>query len=316
MYRLRQQIGSGGFADIFQGTNVETGEPVAFKLEPIKSRHPQLFYEAVAYKMLNEGGSSVGIPNIWWYGELSGNHAMVLELLGPSLEDHLNFCDRKFSLKTTLMLADQMISRVEYVHGKHFLHRDITPDNFLMGTGEKDHDVYIIDFGLAKQYRDPETGEHIPLKVWKRFSGTARYCSIDMHRGTEQSRRDDLESIGYILIYFLRGSLPWQGLQTKTKEEKHNRIREKKMSTPAEVLCESFPWEFASYVNYTRNLGFEETPDYAYLKKLFHDLFEREGYELDYVFDWTLKRMHQDRNHPAQPNMPPLAPPGQPPELP
>ena len=295
-YRIGQKIGSGSFGDIYRGTNIQTGEPVAIKLEPVKTRHPQLLYEARLYKILNTGGCAVGIPNVWWYGVEGDYNVMVIDLLGPSLEDLFNFCGRKYGLKSTLMLADQMISRIEFVHSKNFLHRDIKPDNFLMGTGKKGHHVYIIDFGLAKKYRDPKTHQHIPYKEGKNLTGTARYCSVSTHLGIEQSRRDDLEAVGYILLYFLRGSLPWQGLKAQTKQEKYDRISEKKMATPIEALCKSFPGEFATYLNYSRSLRFEDKPDYPYLKKLFRDLFVREGFQMDYVFDWTLKRIHESLN--------------------
>eukprot|EP00999_Lentomonas_sp_LEN2_P002871 NODE_735_length_1227_cov_240.043636_g695_i0.p1 GENE.NODE_735_length_1227_cov_240.043636_g695_i0~~NODE_735_length_1227_cov_240.043636_g695_i0.p1 ORF type:complete len:313 (-),score=52.46 NODE_735_length_1227_cov_240.043636_g695_i0:182-1120(-) len=292
-YRIGRKIGSGSFGDIYQGTNIQTGESVAIKLEPVKTRHPQLLYESRLYKILNSGGNAVGIPSVRWYGVEGDYNVMVIDLLGPSLEDLFNFCGRRFSVKTTLMLADQMISRVEYFHSKNFLHRDIKPDNFLMGTGKKGHHVYIIDYGLAKKYRDPKTHQHIPYKEGKALTGTARYASINTHLGIEQGRRDDLESVGYILMYFLRGSLPWQGLKATTKKQKYDRISEKKMATPVEALCKGFPSEFAVYLNYVRSLRFEDKPDYAYLRKLFRDLFSREGYQMDYVFDWTVKRLKE-----------------------
>jgi casein kinase 1 epsilon len=180
-------------------------------------------------------------------------------------------------LKTVLMLADQMINRVEYMHQKGFLHRDIKPDNFLMGLGRKANQVYIIDYGLAKKFRDLQTHKHIPYRENKNLTGTARYASVNTHLGVEQSRRDDLESLGYVLMYFLRGSLPWQGLKAGTKKQKYDKISEKKMLTPVEVLCKSYPSEFISYFHYCRSLRFEDKPDYSYLKRLFRDLFIREG---------------------------------------
>ncbi|CAG8708325.1 4678_t:CDS:2, partial [Ambispora leptoticha] len=180
------------------------------------------------------------------------------------------------------------ISRIEYIHSKNFIHRDIKPDNFLMGIGKRGNQVNVIDFGLAKKYRDPKTHLHIPYRENKNLTGTARYASINTHLGVEQSRRDDLESLGYVMMYFCRGSLPWQGLKAATKKQKYDRIMEKKMTTPTELLCRGFPNEFAIYLNYTRSLRFDDKPDYSYLRKLFRDLFVREGFQYDYVFDWTI----------------------------
>merc|ERR1712242_66578 len=285
-FRLGRKIGSGSFGDIYIGTNVQTQDEVTIKLESIKSKHPQLLYESKLYKILAGG---VGVPNVHWYGVEGDYNVMVIDLLGPSLEDLFSFCNRKFSLKTALMLADQMINRVEYVHAKNFIHRDIKPDNFLIGLGKRRlNQVYIIDFGLAKKYRDPSTHQHIPYVEHKSLTGTARYASINTHLGIEQSRRDDLESCGFVLMYFNRGSLPWQGLKANTKKEKYNKIMEKKMSTPVEVLCKGFPAEFATYLNYCRALRFDDKPDYAYLRRLFRDLFFRQGYAVDYRFDWTV----------------------------
>jgi len=147
---------------------------------------------------------------------------------------------------------------------------------------------------LAKKYRDPKTHQHIPYKEQKNLTGTARYASINAHLGIEQSRRDDLESLGYVLLYFLRGNLPWQGLKAPTKKQKYEKISEKKIGTPVEQVCKGCPSEFAQYLNYCRSIHFEDKPDYAYLRKLFRDLFVKEGYKYDAMFDWTLLKMKEN----------------------
>ncbi|KAA3477058.1 casein kinase I-like [Gossypium australe] len=314
-------------------THIDTFEIVAVKIENSRTKHPQLLYEAKLYNIL-QGGS--GIPSIKWSGVDGEENVLVLDLLGPSLEDLFVYCGRKFSLKTVLMLADQMITRIEYVHSKGFLHRDIKPDNFLMGLGRKANQVYIIDFGLAKRYRDSITNRHIPYRENKNLTGTARYASCNTHLGIEQSRRDDLESLGYVLLYFLRGSLPWQGLKAATKKQKYDKICEKKVSTPIEVLCKSHPVEFASYFHYCHSLTFDQRPDYGFLKRLFRDLFAREGtvvcippfismknfvhnllqsnfqfffvvgYEFDYIFDWTIIKYQQAQKSRSQHQLSPI----------
>lgn len=269
-----------------------TGEEVAVKLENQASRHPQLVYEARVYKALAGG---VGIPFIRYLGVEMHSNVMVMDLLGPSLEDLFNYCGRKLSLKTVLLLGDQLISRLEFIHSKSFIHRDIKPDNFLMGLGKRGNQVNVIDFGLAKKYRDPKTHMHIPYREKKNLTGTARYASVNTHLGVEQSRRDDLESLGYVLLYFCRGSLPWQGLRAATKKQKYDRIMEKKMTTTIESLCRGFPREFTIYMTYVRSMRFDDKPDYSYLRGIFRDLFIREGFHYDYMFDWAMIK-------PSQPN--------------
>jgi len=290
-------------------------EYFAVKLEtiPANSRNQQnmsgkqqLIYEAKVINYLfgthnsNNQTPVVGIPRVFWYGSEGSYNIMVMELLGPSLESLFKKCNRKFSLKTVLMLADQMIQRIEFSHKRNFVHRDIKPDNFLMGKKtssstsssnnssslSSENTVYLIDFGLSKMYMADKG--HIPLRKDKHLTGTARYASLNNHKGYEQSRRDDLESLGYVLLYFLKGTLPWQGLTGKTKEEHYNNIYSKKKNIRIVTLCKGLPIEFATYLNYTRGLKFYQEPDYLYLRNLFLNLFVKEKYTLDYEWDWTI----------------------------
>eukprot|EP01083_Nonionella_stella_P074675 202645_1 len=288
-YRLGRKVGSGSFGEIYLGTDIESGEKVAMKLEDVALRHPQLQYEFRLYQALADVQKQAGIPKVYMFCQMRSYHVMVMELLGPSLEDLFNFCSRKFTIKTVLLIADQLLTRIESIHRAGFIHRDIKPDNFLVGLGKRRlNQIFVIDFGLAKQYRHPKTRRHIDYREGKSLTGTARYASITTHLGIEQSRRDDLESIGYVLLYFLRGSLPWQGLHARTKREKYEKICEKKLGTTLESLCKHLPAEFLTYVQYCRSLRFDEKPDYAYLRRMFRNLFFKNMYHSDYRFDWII----------------------------
>lgn len=162
------------------GTDLELGEEVALELEYIRKDLPVLTHESQVYESLAGG---VGIPRIRWYGQECDFYVLISDLLGPSLEDLFNFCDRKFSLKTVLLLADQLISRVQYLHSKSFVHRDIKPENFVMGSDKLGNVVHIIDFGLAQEYEQPETRKHMPYCDGSNVGGTILFASINNHLG-------------------------------------------------------------------------------------------------------------------------------------
>jgi len=269
IYCLGRKLGSGSFGEIYFVVDTQTGEELAVKLESSKSKYPMLAFEA---KLLKHLQGAPGFAKVH-YSDVDGDYnVMVMDLLGPSLEDLFNMCHRRFSLKTVVMIAEQMLYRIEYLHSKSFIHRDIKPDNFLVGAGKKASIVHLIDFGLAKKYRDPKSQQHIPYVEGKSLTGTARYASINAHIGVEQSRRDDLEAIGHMLMYFLRGSLPWSGLEAKTQEEKYQKIKKKKMQTPLDELCVGFPDAFKRYLETARKLEFRERPDYVALRQLFKEV--------------------------------------------
>ena len=286
---LKHKLGSGAFGEIYKGKNITLNMDIAIKCESIKNNHHQrLKYEAGVLKYLNCGQypPPLGIPALYDFIPSQNYNYMIMELLGPSLEDLFDLCGRKFSLKTILSLGDQMLCRIEFIHSIHLIHRDIKPDNFLMGLYNKKSIVYICDFGLCKKFRD-QNGKHIPFKDGRSLTGTARYASIYSHFGYELSRRDDLESLAYSLIYFSRGSLPWMGIKAKNKNEKYNKIFEKKLNSSITLLCDKLPKEFIDFIHYIKDLAFEDKPDYQYLKSLLGKIYDKYKFNYDITFDFT-----------------------------
>jgi len=294
-YHVDEKIGSGSYGEIRIGKNLINNEDVAVKLEPIVPKCQKLPREFEFYQLL---GNHEGIPETYILDSFNDNqyNAMVMELLGPSLMELFNLSYHKFSLKTVLQIGIQVIDLLEYIHSKHLIHRDVKPDNFLIGQvlTEKENVIHVVDLGLSKRYIDSETGEHIPFKEDKGMVGTPSFMSINTHMGKEQSRRDDLESLGYMLIYFLRGNLPWQMkyLGPRTLNGKMLKTRDMKMGRSISSLCKNYCSAetietMVTYFELVQNLDFEEEPKYDDLRILFHDHMKSKGFENDGMFDWT-----------------------------
>lgn len=292
-YRIEERLGGGAFGEVFRGRDIHTGNPVAFKMEMTKDNgRSHLHLEYKIYRRFNDCPVTVGTPRSYYCGNVGEYTVMVMELLGPCLEDLFSLCHRKFSVKTVCMIGIQIIERLQYMHGCGYLHRDIKPENFVMGNGDKSHVVYVIDVGLAKMWRDT-AGKHISFTEGKSLTGTARYVSINTHNGKQQSRRDDLESVTYLLMYLLRGTLPWQGLKSPKNDVRYERIRDVKIATTPAVLAQGFPSEFATLVAYARSLDFYEEPNYDYCTQLLSDAMGNSG--MDYHYQWNLKALPTGR---------------------
>ncbi|CAK9290736.1 unnamed protein product [Gordionus sp. m RMFG-2023] len=294
-YRIAKHIGSGTFGELRYCRNIITNETLAVKIEPNDAEIPQLKREYDLYCRLhgdNEGYAE-GFPRVYYFGTCQEYKVMVMDLLGPSLQDLFQYCNKKFTLKTVLMLAIQLITRIEYIHYYGLVYRDIKPENFLIGKRSNGTEgiIWVVDFGLAKEYID-KNGKHIKFREQKPLTGTARYMSVNTHFGLEQSRRDDLEGLAYMFLYFLKGSLPWQGLKlikTDSSKQKYRKIAEMKRDTSPDELCHGWPDEFKIFLRYARGLDFVETPDYAYLRRLLEELIYFYGWEYDFNFDWSGK---------------------------
>ena len=279
---INKQLGKGGFGQIYLGRNFRENYPIAIKVEESSNRsHLHLEYE-----ILKEIQGGVGIPRIFKYKQGHNHNYLLMELLGKSLDKLFSENDKSFSYKTIFQIGYQMVERIQYVHSKGYIHRDIKPGNFVVGRGEKSKIIYLIDFGLSKRYIDPQTEKHIPYREGKGLTGTARYVSLFTHYGIEQARRDDIESIAFNLIYFAKGKLPWQGVKTKNKKEKHKKIMESKLAYSPDILCSNLPEEFVKLLKYSRKLEFEQEPDYQSIKLMFKNYIVKNGGVMDMEFDW------------------------------
>jgi serine/threonine protein kinase len=284
-YTIIKKIGKGSFGNIYLSKEKYTNLLYAIKIENKNICNNFLENEANILLYLN----CPKTPSVKSFGYTSNYNVLIMELLGKSLEDIFEniLQKKKMSVRCVCNLGYQMIEILEFIHKKNIIHRDIKPDNFLMSNGDNKY-LYLLDFGLAKKYRESENSPHYPFIEGKKLTGTARYASVNALNGVTQSRRDDLESVGYVLVYFLKGCLPWQGLKVKVKEERYKKILEKKKETTSEELCSGLPYIFQEFVSYTRNLDYLEEPNYDNLRNLFFNFITNERNErFDFIYDWT-----------------------------
>ena len=267
-FKSTDRLGGGSFGQIYKGINIKTKEEVAIKIESKNIETPQLIHESKILKVLKD---NEGFPKVFLVTPLDDVLIMVMELLGDNLQKLIqNQPEKKFTLKTTLMLGIQILKRIKTLHENNFIHRDIKPENFTVGLKKMNNIIYMIDYGLTRKYCDSHK-THIPYKEGKNLTGTALYASIYTHKGIEQSRRDDLESLGYMLIYFCKGVLPWMDVKAKNKVGKYKKIMEKKIEMKPDILCQGLPDEIKQYFNYVRELQFTEEPNYEFLLGLFNN---------------------------------------------
>ena len=285
-YQVLELIGVGSFGLVYKGKNTQENKLVAIKVEKISPEDCQVLkYET--YVLANVQG--FGIPKIISSGRFGNYNVLIFELLGKSLMDILKETGKLFTMKDICMIGIQMIDRIEFVHSRYFVHRDIKPDNFLIGY-EDPSIIYLIDFGLSKKYRSSSTKKHQQIGLTKKLTGTLYFVSINANRGLVQSRRDDLESIGYVLLFTLLGELPWENMEKSnslTISEKISLVYKIKSKVKPEKLCENLPQELTDYFKYCKKLKFEEKPDYNYLRGLFKSILDKNNFPLDNYFTWV-----------------------------
>lgn len=300
-YRLTKRMGSGAQGDVYVAIEKNSGEEVAIKVESASvDSISNLKIEFDRYKMLLCDGNNDAVstnelscvPKVFWYGSdviRDQYNAMVMEKQGPSLNALFKLCWERFTLKTVLLLADQMLRRIQHTHTRGIIHRDIKPANFVIGAEARARTVYILDYGLSQVYYDTKKGKHVKPERNQGFTGTPVFASLNAHEGLRQSRRDDMESIGYVLIYFLNGELPWTNVSATTTNMMLQDIHKMKKKTSVKDLCHNCPPEFEQYLTRCRDLQFDEMPQYQYMRQIFRLLYQRHFASSNDAFDWEVE---------------------------
>lgn len=286
-YSFGKELGRGSFGIVYTATHVRTGGEVAIKVELSDEKPCFLRREHEVLQRLTGG---VGIPIVRKFGQQDKFSYMIMDCLGSNLDATVQYCGGKFPLKQVLTLAKQLICQISFIHSKSIIHRDIKPDNLTLGP--RNLQIYLIDFGLAKQYRDDKTGTHIVHQEGVGLRGTPEFASVQAQLGNTQSRRDDLESIMYVLIKFGLGRLPWSHLSRSTQPADTASILKMKKMLPQQIRHGAFPLplEFATALDYVRSLRFDGDPDYAHIHTLMANIWERERFTNDNVTDWGFQK--------------------------
>ncbi|KAM3144750.1 hypothetical protein pb186bvf_003059 [Paramecium bursaria] len=277
---VRKKLSSGSFGVVFQGEDKLTGELIALKIEKEDNEEARSLDRES--HMLSRLQGVPGIPKLYWLGQEGPYNIMVIQLLGRDLAYYVKHL-KKFSLKSLLMLAEQLIIILQQTHERSIVHRDMKPENVLVGIDPSE--IYLVDFGISKVYKD-QKGQHIPFRENKPFIGTTRYASIAAHKGHELGRVDDLESLGYMLIFLYKGQLPWQNLQNVSDKDKTKIVGRMKMAIEPEELCKDLPKEFMEYFTYIRSLTFKQAPDYKKLINLMRQCAIENEITFDFKYDW------------------------------
>ena len=283
-YSLKYLIAKGTTGEVYLGKNILDNKEYALKIEKAIKGDSLLKQEAFTLLLLK----GPGLPSVITFGQSNRYHILVENLLGESIYNIWRKKNKKINLKDTCMFAIQALERLEYVHSKNYLHRDVKPGNFLVGNPDKSQ-IYLIDFGNARKYRSSRTGKHLPFANNCKMYGTTIFLSLNVLKGIEQTRKDELESLGLVIIYLYQGFLPWSNLKCKDLYQGLCIIKKLKLKITNEELCKDLPKEIYDYMNYVKNMNFNDNPDYRYLKSCFLNILKNIGEKNDLIFSWVDK---------------------------